>query len=81
MKINVGTYDDFKTLVNKLAAPDGVAYVADGTSVTCAMAVWKTLNLVVICGGVGNPINVTVATLTADYATAVLLTTSPAVVT
>lgn len=80
MRINVSTYADFKTLVNKVASPDAVAYVADGTIVTCALGVWKTLNLAILCGGVGNSISVSVATLTADYATAVQLVSSPAVI-
>lgn len=79
MKIYVGTYADFKTLVNDIGTPESVSYVADGTTVTCALAVFLTGYLAVMSGGVGNPINVTVATLTADYASAVLLQNSPSV--
>lgn len=79
MRINVGTYADFKALVNDIGTPESVSYVADGTTVTCALAVFLTHNVSVLCGGVGNGINVVVATLTADYASAVALQTSPSV--
>lgn len=80
MRVNVGTYADFKALVNDIGVPESVSYVADGTTVTCALAVFLTHNVAVICGGVANSINVTTATLIGDYAAAVQLQTSPSVI-
>lgn len=73
MKASVGGYVNFKALVNKLAAPDAVAYTGDGTNATGAWAFWKP-NLCVSTGGNGSSIGVTEATLLGDFAAAVKIT-------
>lgn len=76
MKVVTSDYDNFELVTDDFGAPDSVVYTATGTTVTGVWAFFLTNDMCVMCGGAGNPIDSTVANLTSDFASAVLLTAS-----
>lgn len=79
MRLQNNIYANWKAIVNDLAAPDAILYTSDGTNVTAAWAIWKTVPLCVMAGDQGSSIGVTSAAFLVDYAAATLITSSVSV--